>query len=83
MLTEAITALTYVEASLVASTSGGYSVHHQGVYVGYIHIRCDGQWGAYVRRVGKKADHLGTFGQEQAVLCILGAFCDSPARTVA
>lgn len=54
-------------ATLVVSTSEGYSVHHRGAYVGYIHSSIGDQWNAYRRCVGAPDVHLGRFGQEEAV----------------
>lgn len=54
-------------ATLVVSTSGGYSVHYQGAYIGYIHASLGDQWNAYRRCVDALDVYLGKFGQEEAV----------------
>ncbi len=54
-------------AVLSVSTMGGYSVHRGEEYLGFIHATVGDQWNAYVRRPDELADHLGRFGQEQAV----------------
>jgi hypothetical protein len=54
-------------ATLAVSTTNGYSVFYRGVYVGYIHASVGDCWNAYLRRVDDMADHLGKFGQVEAV----------------
>jgi hypothetical protein len=54
-------------ATLTVSTSGGYSVHHNGAYIGYIHASVGDRWNAYRRRPGALDDYLGKFVQEEAV----------------
>ncbi|MEU4244250.1 hypothetical protein [Actinoplanes sp. NPDC026619] len=61
-------------ATLTVSTSGGYSVLYEGVYIGYIHASFGDRWNAYVRRVRALDDYLGKLGQEEAVRRIIGAY---------
>lgn len=62
-------------ATLVVSTTNGYSVFYRGAYVGYIHASVGGRWNAYLRCAGELADHLGRFDQEEAVRRIVLASC--------
>jgi hypothetical protein len=61
---------------------GGYSVTCGGKYIGYIHATVGDQWNAYVRRVGEPDDHLGRFGQEEAVRRIVLAAAEAADRAV-
>ena len=61
-------------ARLVVSTMGGYSVVRDGDYIGWIHASVGAQWNAYVRRPGTGGDHLGRFGQDEAVSRIVDAW---------
>lgn len=61
-------------AKLIVSTSGGYSVLYDGVYIGYVHASLGDHWNAYIRRVKALDDHLGRFRQEDAVRRIIGAY---------
>ena len=61
-------------AKLKVSTMGGYSIEHDGEYVGWIHASAGDRWNAYLRRPGTSGDFLGRFGQEEAVLAIVKAW---------
>jgi hypothetical protein len=61
-------------AKLVVSKMGGYTVAHDGDYIGWIHASVGDQWNAYVRRSGTTGDLLGRFRQEEAVRAIVGAW---------
>jgi hypothetical protein len=60
-------------ATLVVSATNGYSVIHDGDYLGYIHASVGGQWNAYQRHEDRADDHLGRFTQEEAVRSIMRA----------
>jgi hypothetical protein len=69
-------------ATLTVSTMGGYSVLCGGEYIGYIHATVGDQWNAYTRRVGEMDEHLGRFGQEDAVRRIVLAAADAAGKAV-
>lgn len=54
-------------ATLTVSTTGGYSVHHDGAYIGYLHASAGDQWNACLRRVDALDVHLGKYSQHEAV----------------
>jgi hypothetical protein len=60
-------------AMLVISTTNGFSVIHDGDYIGYIHASIGNQWNAYRRREDRGDDHLGRFTQDEAVRSIMQA----------
>ncbi|GIF01115.1 hypothetical protein [Paractinoplanes rishiriensis] len=70
-------------ATLTVSTSNGYSVIYRGDYVGYIHASLGDRWNAYRRRLGTPDDHLGKFGQEEAVRRIVRAVSTASATGAA
>lgn len=59
---------------LEVSTVGGYSVTHDGDYIGWIHASVGDRWNAYRRVPGDPmGDHLGRFNQVEAVRRIVAA----------
>ena len=59
---------------LEGSTVGGYSVTHDGAYIGWIHASVGDHWNAYRRVPGEPmGDHLGRFNQAEAVSRIVAA----------
>lgn len=60
-------------ATLTVSTTGGYSVHYDGAYIGYLHASVGDQWNAYWRRVDALDIHLGKYSQDEAVARIVHA----------
>ena len=61
-------------AMLEASTMNGYSVHHNGDYLGFIHAAGNGRWHTYLRVHSAPDESLGTMlGQDDAVCAILVA----------
>lgn len=60
-------------ATLTMSTMGGYSVTHEGDYLGFIHAAQGDLWNAYLRVPEEAADWLGKLRQDDAVLAILRA----------
>lgn len=60
-------------ATLVVSTTNGFSVIHDGDYLGYIHASAGNQWNAYQRHEDRFDDHLGRYTQEEAVRSIMRA----------
>jgi hypothetical protein len=60
-------------ATLTMSTMGGYSVTHEGDYLGFIHAAQGSLWNTYLRVPDDSADWLGKLRQDDAVLAILRA----------
>lgn len=61
-------------ATLTMSTMGGYSVTHEGDYLGFIHATQGDLWNTYLRvPEDSAADWLGKLRQDDAVLAILRA----------
>ncbi len=60
-------------ATLTVSTMGGYSVIHDGDYLGYLHASLGDQWNVYRRDDKAMDEHLGRCTLESGVLAILRA----------
>jgi hypothetical protein len=59
---------------LEVSTVGGYSVTHDGAYIGWIHASVGDRWNAYQHIPGDPlGEHLGRFNQTEAVRRIAAA----------
>lgn len=67
-------------ATLEVSTMGGYSVHYEGAYLGYIHATVGGVWNTYRRVPGGPDDWLGRHREDDAVYEILAAWGRVPGR---
>ena len=68
-------------ATLIASTTGGYSVlAGDGSYLGYLHASPDGLVNTYQRVPGGLAQWLGKYSEENAVRAILAASGRTPVE---